>query len=73
MGTRTIEYGPYEIVCAATPAAGGFAASAVVAISHGDAREETPVPLAGPATFDTEDAALDHAAAGGQAWVDENG
>lgn len=74
MGTRTFEYGPYEIVCTATPApGGGFAASLVVALGHDTAREETPVALGGSSKFKTENDAIAHAEASGREWVDNFG
>jgi hypothetical protein len=74
MATRTVEYGPYEIVCTAAPdAAGRFAPGVIVAISHGDAREETAVPVPDTTPCETEASALDQAEAAGQAWVDEHG
>jgi hypothetical protein len=74
MQTKTFEYGPYELICSATPSpAGGFDAALNVSISHGDAAEKTPVPLTGAPTFKTADEALEHAAAKGRDWVDEHG
>ncbi|MEJ6022871.1 hypothetical protein [Ramlibacter sp. PS4R-6] len=73
MQTKTFEYGPYELICSATPSAGGgFGATLMVAISHGDASERTPVPLEASA-FASEDEAIEHAAAKGRDWVDEHG
>ena len=74
MQTKTFEYGPYELICSATPAAGGgFSAVLMVAISHGDASEKTPVPLGDAPAFASEDEAIEHAAAKGRDWVDEHG
>jgi hypothetical protein len=73
MGTRTFEYGPYELVCTATPAdGGGFAVRLVVALGHDSAREETPVDLE-ISRFKTEDEAFSHAEASGRDWVDNFG
>jgi len=73
MTTKTFEYGPYELVCTATPATGGFRAGLVVALGHDSAREETPVDLAKSPTFRTESEAWQHAEQSGQEWVDNFG
>ena len=74
MGTRTFEYGPYELVCTATPVAGGgFSASLVVALGHDSAREETAVTLGKAGPFGTEEEAFAHAQASGMEWVDNFG
>ena len=73
MGTKKFDYGPYELVCTATPAAGGrFAASLVVALGHDTAREETPVALEN-GLFKSEADAFAHAEAAGREWVDNFG
>jgi hypothetical protein len=73
MGTRTFEYGPYELVCTAKPAdAGGFIVDLVVALGHDGAREETPVDLE-TSRFKSEDEAFAHAQACGRDWVDNFG
>ena len=73
MGTRTVEYGPYELVCTVTPGpSGGFTAQLVVALGHDSAREETPVDLEIP-RFKTEAEAFAHAESSGRDWVDNFG
>jgi hypothetical protein len=74
MGTRTFEYGPYELVCTALPTpGGGFRAQLVVALGHESAREETPVALDDSPSFKSEDDAFAHAQASGIEWVDNFG
>jgi hypothetical protein len=74
MATQTIQYGPYELICTATPLpAGGYSASLAVAIEHGNAREANPIPLVQAPTFASEAEAMEHAAAIGRDWVDNHG
>lgn len=73
MGTKTFQYGPYELVCSATPAGSSFAATLVVALGHDSAREETAVPLDKASHFKSEADAIAHARTSGEEWVDNFG
>jgi len=74
MATQTIQHGPYELICTATPLpTGGYSASLAVAIEHGNAREVSQIPLANASSFASEAAAFEHAAANGRDWVDNHG
>lgn len=74
MGTQKFQYGPYELVCTATPArGGGFTAGLLVALGHDSAREETFVSLGGAPIFTTAAEAFTHARDCGQEWVDNFG